>query len=69
MIAIPLLPPRERTPVKNRYKVILRDRSIEIHQADRIVNAYGEVRLMDEDHEEVASWDEDEVHSIQEIEE
>lgn len=52
-----------------RYKVIFQDRSIEIHQADRIVNAYGEVRLMDDDHEEVASWDEEEIHSIQEIEE
>lgn len=52
-----------------RYKVTFRDRSIEIHQADRVVNAYGEVRLMDGDDREVASWDEEEVHAVQEVDE
>lgn len=52
-----------------RYKVTFRDRSIEIFQADRIVDAYGEVRLMGSDDREVASWDQEEVHAIQEVEE
>lgn len=52
-----------------RFKVTFRDRSMEIYRADRVVSAYGEVRLMDGDDREVASWDEDEVHSIQEVEE
>ncbi len=51
------------------YKVTFHDRSIEIHQADRIVEAYSEDRLMDKDPEEVASWDEGEVRAIQEIDE
>ncbi|MDP2497803.1 MAG: hypothetical protein Q8W44_07390 [Candidatus Palauibacterales bacterium] len=51
-----------------RFKVTFRDRSIEIYQADRVVDAYGEVRLMDSDDREVASWDEEEVHAIQEVE-
>lgn len=49
----------------DRYRVTFTDKRIEIHEADRIVNAYGEVRLMDDDHEEVASWPEDEVEAIQ----
>ncbi len=53
----------------DRYKVTFRDRSIEIHEADRILEAYGEVRLMDRDNEEVASWDKEEVRAIQEIDE
>lgn len=52
-----------------RFKVTFRDRSMEIYRADRVVSAYGEVRLMDGDDREVACWDEDEVHSIQEVEE
>ena len=51
-----------------RFKVTFRDRRIEMIQADRIVDAYGEVRLLDEDGEEVASWDEEEVHAIQKVE-
>lgn len=52
-----------------RFKVTFRDRSIEIFRADRVVTAYGEVRLMGADDEEVASWDEEEVRAIQEVEE
>lgn len=52
-----------------RFKVTFRDRSIEIYRADRVVTAYGEVRLMDADDSEVASWNEEQVHSIQEVEE
>jgi len=52
-----------------RFKVTFRDRSIEIYEADRVVDAYGEVRLMDADDREVASWDESEVHAIQEVDE
>lgn len=52
-----------------RFKVTFRDRSIEIYRADRVVTAYGEVRLMDDDDREVAAWDEDDVHAIQEVDE
>ena len=51
------------------FRVTFRDRSIEMHQADRIVDAYGEVRLLDEDGEEVASWTEEEVEAIQKVDE
>lgn len=51
-----------------RFKVTFRDRTIEIHQADRVVDRHGKVRLLDGDGEEVASWDGDEVHAIQEVE-
>lgn len=52
-----------------RYKVTFRDRSIEIFGADRVVEARGEVRLVDADDREVASWPEEEVRAIQEVEE
>lgn len=52
-----------------RFKVTFRDRSIEIFQADRVVDAYGEVRLLDGEDREVASWDEEEVRAIQEVDE
>lgn len=50
-----------------RFKVTLRDRSLEIHQADRVIDAGGRVRLVDEDGREVAAWEADEVHAIQEV--
>lgn len=50
------------------FRVTFRDRSIEMYQADRLVEAYGEVRLLDEDGDEVASWTEEEVHSVQKVE-
>ena len=49
----------------DRFKVTFTDESIEIHEAKRVVNAYGEVKLMDDDHQVVASWDEGEVEAIQ----
>jgi len=49
----------------DRFKVTFTDKSIEIHEAKRVVNAYGTVTLKDDDHEEVASWPEDEVEAIQ----
>ena len=52
-----------------QFKVTLRDRSIQMVQADRMVDAYGEVRLLDEDGEEVAAWDEEEVRAVQKIDE
>ena len=52
-----------------RFKVIFRDRSIEVHQADRVVTSGNRVRLGDEGGEEVAAWDAGEVDSIQEVEE
>lgn len=52
-----------------RFKVTFRDRSIEIYRADRVVTARGEVRLLDADDGEVAAWDEEEVHAVQEVEE
>lgn len=52
-----------------RFKVTFRDRSIELFEADRVVSAHGRVRLMDEDDREVASWDEEEVEAIQEVDE
>lgn len=52
-----------------RYKVTFRDRSIEIHEAERVREARDDVRLVDEEGREVASWDVDEVHAIQEVEE
>lgn len=52
-----------------RFKVIFRDRSIEVHQADRVVTSGDRVRLVDEGGEEVAAWDAAEVDSIQEVEE
>lgn len=52
-----------------RFKVIFRDRSMEIRQADRVEKAGGRVRLVDDAGEEVASWDAGEVRSIQEVEE
>lgn len=52
-----------------RFKVTFRDRSIEIYEADRVVDAHGEVRLLASDDREVASWDEAEVHAIQEVDE
>lgn len=51
------------------FRVTFRDRSIEMHQADRIVDAHGEVRLLDEDGEEVASWTEEEIEAIQKVDE
>lgn len=51
------------------FRVTFRDRSIEMHQADRMVDAHGEVRLLDEDGEEVASWGAEEVEAIQELDE
>lgn len=52
-----------------RFKVIFRDRTMEIRQADRVEKAGGRVRLVDDAGEEVASWDAGEVRSIQEVEE
>jgi hypothetical protein len=52
-----------------RFKVIFRDRSIQIFQADRVVTSGDRVRLVDEEGEEVASWDGEAVASIQEVEE
>lgn len=52
-----------------RFKVIFRDRSMEIHQADRVDEAGGRVRLLDDAGGEVAAWDAGEVRSIQEVEE
>lgn len=50
------------------YKVTFSDRSIEMYRADRMVQAYGEVRLLDQEGGEVASWSEEEIHSIQKVE-
>lgn len=52
-----------------RFKVIFRDRSMEIHQAARVDRAGERVRLVDDGGDEVAAWDADEVRSIQEVEE
>lgn len=52
-----------------RFKVIFRDQSIEVYQADRVVAAGERVRLMDEGGAEVAAWGATEVTSIQEVEE
>ena len=49
----------------DRLRVTFTDMSIEIHEAKRVVHAYGRVRLMDDDNQEVASWDADEVEAIQ----
>jgi hypothetical protein len=49
----------------DRFKVTFTDFSIEIYEAKRVVRSYGRVRLMDADHQEVASWDEEEVEAIQ----
>lgn len=46
-------------------RVTFTDRRVEMYEAARVVHAYGRVRLMDDDNEEVASWDEDEVEAIQ----
>lgn len=51
-----------------QFRVTYRDRSIEIFQADRLVERGDEVRLLDEEGREVASWGEEEVHSIQKVE-
>lgn len=51
-----------------QFRVTYRDRSIEIFQADRLVEGGGEVRLLDDEGREVASWGEEEVHSIQKVE-
>lgn len=50
-----------------QFRVIYRDRSIEIFQADRLVEKGGEVRLLDDEDGEVASWSEEEIHSIQKM--
>lgn len=52
-----------------RFKVIFRDRSMEIRQAARVVESGDRVRLVDEAGEEVAAWDAGEIRSIQEVEE
>ena len=52
-----------------RFKVIFRDRSIEIHQAERVVASGDRVRLVDGAGEEVAAWDAGVIDSIQEVEE
>lgn len=52
-----------------RFKVIFRDRSMEVRQAARVETAAGRVRLVGEGGEEVAAWDADEIDSIQEVEE
>lgn len=52
-----------------RFKVIFRDQSIEVREADRVVTSGDRVRLVDEGGEEVAAWDTGEVVSIQEVEE
>jgi hypothetical protein len=52
-----------------RFKVIFRDRRIEVFQADRVDTSGDRVRLVDEGGEEVAAWDAGEVASIQEVEE
>ncbi|MFW6192874.1 MAG: hypothetical protein ACOC83_05265 [Gemmatimonadota bacterium] len=52
-----------------RFKVIFRDRSIEIRQAARVEEQGGRVRLVDDAGEEVASWDAGEIRSIQEVDE
>ncbi len=52
-----------------RFKVIFRDRSMEVRRAARVETAGDRVRLLDEGGEEVAAWDADEVRSIQEVEE
>lgn len=51
------------------FRVTFRDKSIEMHRADRVVAARGRVELLDGDGEEVASWSEEEVHAIQEVDE
>lgn len=50
-----------------RYKVTFRDRSIELYEADRVVKSGPDVRLVDADDEEVASFDEEEIHAIQKV--
>jgi hypothetical protein len=52
-----------------RFKVIFRDRSMEIHRAARVEQAGDRVRLVDDAGDEVAAWDAGEVRSIQEVEE
>jgi len=52
-----------------RFKVIFRDQSIEVFQADRVVTSGERVRLVGEGGGEVAGWDAAEVTSIQEVEE
>jgi hypothetical protein len=52
-----------------RFKVIFRDQSIEVREADRVVTSGDRVRLVDGGGEEVAAWDTAEVVSIQEVEE
>lgn len=51
-----------------RFKVTFRDRRIEMVQADRLVEAHGRVRLLDEEGDEVASWSDEEIRSIQKVE-
>lgn len=52
-----------------RYRVTFRDRSIELYEADRVTKSGAEVRLVDADGDEVASFDEEEVHAIQKVDE
>lgn len=53
--------------MSDQFKVTLRDRSIEMYRADRMVDAHGRVRLLDGEGEEVAAWDEDEVRAVQKV--
>lgn len=52
-----------------RFKVIFRDRTMEIRQAARVDAGGDRVRLLDGDGQEVAAWDATEIRSIQEVEE